>query len=670
MAVGVWDKKQIKGKMKKTLIIIIVISAVFACTASAGTELAGTTSVNFLKIAPFAGPAAMADAYDAISEGVYGMYYNPAGISYALVYETAFSHINWFDDINYEYAAVVFPLPMVDSAKLGIAFSYLDGGKMQETGELGGSGYSYLNGNVDWPVLSDFHPYDYSVAAAYAMNIREFMSVGFKLRYNSQNIRDFSGASLTADFGMLYKEMMNENLVGFGITISNLGAGLKMDSGSADPPKILYIGVSDKFKLLGNSILVSAEMNMHLDYNFQYLFGAEYRLYDVVALRAGYKFGAFNQPTAGGGIKLGGFNLDYAYESYTDLGATHRFTVTYSWGTPPSLLSVSAPLFSTNPGANLTKVDFTALCKSKEMIQSARIDIYDAFGVKADSLPVTDFGRSVTWNGKRGDKPMPDGVYTAGLNLQYRQGISESNKVTIEIDSTPPALDIAAKPKLLKPGEGEKLIIPSTFELYAQDRNNISKWQLVVWDGEKKIFFTTGGAGNPPAVFVWDGKGNGDKYVQTGQIYYYSLIAYDMIGNRAVAPVQSQVVLLKEIKLTFASDALFDQGKADVKISAFGTLKKMKDALSQYPDSEISVAGYTDNMDNAIEKGRYKDNTALSLARANAVKFFMVNLLGVEESRIKTTGYGELFPLADNSTQEGRNKNRRVEITLTSTIYK
>jgi outer membrane protein OmpA-like peptidoglycan-associated protein len=664
------EKKQFKGKMKKTLLIIIAIFAIFTVTARAGMELAGTTSVNFLKIAPFAAPAAMADAYDAISEGVYGMYYNPAGISYALVYETAFSHISWFDDINYEYGAVVFPLPMVDSAKFGIAFSYLDGGKMQQTGELGGSGYNYLNSNVDWPVGQDFNPYDYSVALAYAMNIREFMSVGFKLRYNSQNILGFSGASLTADFGLLYKEMINENLVGFGITISNFGTGLKMDSESADPPKILYIGVSDKFKLLGNSILVSAEMNMHLDYDFQYLFGAEYWLYDVVALRAGYKFGAFNQPTAGGGLKLGGFNLDYAFESYSDLGATHRFTVKYSWGTPPSKLSVSAPVFSTNQGANITMVDFNISCKSMEMIQSASIDIYDAFGVKADSLPVTDFDRPVAWNGKHADKPMPDGVYKASLNIRYRQGISESNKVNVEIDSTPPALNIVATPKLLKPGEGDNLIIPSTFELYAQDRNNISKWQLVVWNGEKKIFFTTGGAGNPPAVFVWDGKGNGDAYVQTGQIYYYSLIAYDTIGNRAVAPVQSQVVLLREIKLTFASDALFDQGKADVKITAYGTLKKMKDALSQYPDSEIAVAGYTDNMDNAVEKGMYKDNTALSLARADAVKFFMVNLLGVEDSRIKTTGYGELFPLADNSTPEGRNKNRRVEITLTSTIYK
>ena len=189
-----------------------------------------------------------------------------------------------------------------------------------------------------------------------------------------------------------------------------------------------------------------------------------------------------------------------------------------------------------------------------------------------------------------------------------------------------------------------------------------------MWDSNKRVFFNTGGKGEPPLSYIWDGKSNKGDYVDTGELYYYSFIAYDTVGNKAQTKPQAQVVLLKEIKLTFASDALFDVGEADVKISAYSILKTMKKVIAKHPDSKITVEGHTDSLRPTGIK--YKTNKELSKARAEAVKFFMVNLLSMEKDRIITIGRGAESPVASNNTKEGRIKNRRVEIIIKSTIYK
>jgi outer membrane protein OmpA-like peptidoglycan-associated protein len=317
-------------------------------------------------------------------------------------------------------------------------------------------------------------------------------------------------------------------------------------------------------------------------------------------------------------------------------------------------------------------LDFTYFrpsVKSPEKVISMKIDIFDASGKNIlTSLDLKHGETKIPWDGRANGIVLSDGVYSAKLSAKYADGESISNPVSVEIDNTPPQMRIDADPKLLRPGQQDALVIPSTFTFFAQDRNKVSSWQLVIWDKDKSIFFDMGGKGEPPLSYIWDGQGKNGQYVNTGDIYYYSLITTDSLGNKGSTPPQSQVVLLKEVKLTFGSDALFALGEANVKITAYSVLKQMKTILDKFPESEISVAGYTDNLQ---PKGiKYKNNKELSKARADAVKFFMVNLLDMNEKMIKTEGYGELMPIASNDTVEGRLKNRRVEITIQSTIYK
>jgi len=107
---------------------------------------------------------------------------------------------------------------------------------------------------------------------------------------------------------------------------------------------------------------------------------------------------------------------------------------------------------------------------------------------------------------------------------------------------------------------------------------------------------------------------------------------------------------------------LFDSGKAELRAGAARVLDKVAQALAQTPDQPIGVEGHTD--DRPIKYSGWADNTALSVARANAVVEYLITTHGIDRSRLTALGYGEERPIAPNDTAAGRQKNRRVEIVI------
>ena len=657
--------------MKQALLVFtLILSAPFALFC--GTEDVGTTSANFLKIPPFARAAAMGEAFTSLSDGTSSLYYNPAGITSVMGYEISLSHISWFQNINYEFASFIAPLPWDDEERIGLAFGWFQVDPMYKTVELPSYDYNDLNDpslNFADYKLYEFSPYDFSVSLSYGKLFFENYSLGAVIRYTSQNIDKSSGSNISADIGAMYNAMFNSHNIRLGVVAGHLGPQIKLEQTGFNMPFIFKAGLSDRFELFGNPLLISAQAVIHGDYDSVYSIGAEYTLYDILSLRGGWKTGGFEHPTFGAGIRYSGVEFDYAFVRYDELGPTHRISMQSAWGTPPVKLSVSPKIFSPNNDKFMDTAFFTPVMKQKDKIRSAEIIITDSFGTQVRSIKVNINSEKTAFNGlDEGGLTLPDGVYTAVLKCSYDSGTSESAPVSVEIDNTPPKMRIDAEPKYLKPGAADALLIPSTFTYYAADKNGVAKWQMVIYDKDKKPFFSTGGSGEPPLSFIWEGKGNNGEYVETGEIYYYVLQSTDRLGNTAQTPPKAQVILLKEIKLTFASDALFDLGKADVKISAYSILKEMKKVIDKHKDSDILVAGYTDNLQPS--GGKYRNNKELSKARAEAVKFFMINLLDYEAKRIRTEGFGEESPIASNDTPEGRLKNRRVEILIQSTIYK
>ena len=135
--------------------------------------------------------------------------------------------------------------------------------------------------------------------------------------------------------------------------------------------------------------------------------------------------------------------------------------------------------------------------------------------------------------------------------------------------------------------------------------------------------------------------------------------------NQEVQKGQLQVRRYKDmLTVDVAEQLFFDSGRAALKETGKEVLKKVADALKSYEDKAIRVVGHTDNV--PITKGLQKvfpSNWELSAARATTVVRFLQDS-GIEPERLLATGRAEYAPVAPNDTPEGRQKNRRIEITL------
>ena len=100
----------------------------------------------------------------------------------------------------------------------------------------------------------------------------------------------------------------------------------------------------------------------------------------------------------------------------------------------------------------------------------------------------------------------------------------------------------------------------------------------------------------------------------------------------------------------------FDFNKADIKPESTPTLDEIAALLKQNPQWKIYVVGHTDNV------GTYDYNMDLSQRRANAVVTALSGKYGIQGTRLRSTGVGPVAPLAPNETDDGRAKNRRVEL--------
>jgi OOP family OmpA-OmpF porin len=110
--------------------------------------------------------------------------------------------------------------------------------------------------------------------------------------------------------------------------------------------------------------------------------------------------------------------------------------------------------------------------------------------------------------------------------------------------------------------------------------------------------------------------------------------------------------------LKLAADNIqFEFGKAHLKSVSYKTLDQIADLLKKYPEFELEIVGHTDDV------GRKQSNLELSLDRATSCRDYLISRK-IDEARIKVLAEGELKPLGNNDTEDGREKNRRVEFNI------
>ena len=115
------------------------------------------------------------------------------------------------------------------------------------------------------------------------------------------------------------------------------------------------------------------------------------------------------------------------------------------------------------------------------------------------------------------------------------------------------------------------------------------------------------------------------------------------------------------LKVDLDSEVSFAVNSASLNPDFYSSLNKLAGVLGDYPNTAVHIVGHTDST------GSEQYNHTLSLRRASSVRTYLTRR-GVVEPRTRTEGQGENMPVADNSTEFGRQRNRRVEIYLKTIV--
>ncbi len=178
---------------------------------------------------------------------------------------------------------------------------------------------------------------------------------------------------------------------------------------------------------------------------------------------------------------------------------------------------------------------------------------------------------------------------------------------------------------------------------------------------------TGAGIGALAGVIIGDSKGGAAIGAGLGALggYVWSKHMQDKKAAMEQATAGTGVAVTQtadnQLKLNIPSDISFDTGRADIKPNLRPILDQFASGLQNQPNTEVRIIGHTDNT------GSDAVNDPLSLHRADSARDYLA-ARGVDMRRIIVAGRGEREPIADNSSEAGRARNRRVEIFLAERV--
>ncbi len=288
--------------MKKYILILFVFEALFASGA------------EFLLVYPDAKGSAMGSLFS-LSEGVEGIYWNPANLSKISYPEIIMTHSEWFYNTRFDYFGISFYKEKVGNIGFSLRGFYSTGIEVREDTLPSDEKYSVLYTNS---------------TISYSKKIKSLL-FGLNLKMIYGSIYKSSAFSFAGDLGFSYPY----KLFHFSLTLKNLGLPMKFEE-KADPLP-LQIGGGVGFCTYSKNFRF--EIGGFYDFPDKWWglgIGGEYTLWDIFSLRLGYSTNVADIPnetgiTYGGGVKFFGMNFDYSYVPYGILGQTHRFTLKYNF---------------------------------------------------------------------------------------------------------------------------------------------------------------------------------------------------------------------------------------------------------------------------------------------------------------------------------------------------
>ena len=304
--------------LKKTVltVLIFIMTAVFFRELAAASS--GSSGAEFLKIPAGTRPAAMGNAYSALSDDVSGALWNPAGISGITKKEISALHTIWLGDISGDFLGAALPLENYTFALTALLFKGED---------------EYRGASPGSPLSGSFSISDRVYALSAARKQNERYSAGLSVKVISRSIEKYSALAAAVDIGAIVK--VNSDLSA-AAAIQNLGTRIRLRNEAEPLPLTLRAGLL--LKGLNGKMLFAFDAVYASGSPMSLNMGGEYKVLPLIAVRAGYIFKtgkdnplSLTGITAGFGLSLKGMSLDYSYIPYNRLGDSHQFSLSYKF---------------------------------------------------------------------------------------------------------------------------------------------------------------------------------------------------------------------------------------------------------------------------------------------------------------------------------------------------
>ena len=299
-------------------LIIFILLAIGLSLPACFAKGRGTTGANFLKIAVGARPLGMGGAFVAVADDANTIWWNPAGIASIKRKELTLMHNEMGEDIRYQFLAYNQPVRKLRGG-LGGSISYLSVSNIQ----------GYDTGGMPTKKLST---YDLGIGLCYGLRILPSVSGGINFKFIDEKLAHKKASTCALDIGGLWKTPLSGLQLGF--SIQNLGGGLKFIQERSSLPLNGKLGCAYEFKFFGAQSTLAVDVNIPVDYSVFVNGGFECKIYNLIALRAGFKSKDDLSSGLRLGIGIGGKNLviDYSWLPRGDFQDSHRMSATLRFG--------------------------------------------------------------------------------------------------------------------------------------------------------------------------------------------------------------------------------------------------------------------------------------------------------------------------------------------------
>lgn len=356
----------------------------------------------------------MGGAYSAVANDATAVYWNPAGLAQMNPFQVSFMHAMLFMDSSFDFIGATAPTESMGN--FGAAMLSLTSGDFEQR--------NALNEEIGTSSTRDM-----AILLSWSKHLFDRISVGVNYKFVTQKILNYGGSGHGIDLGI--KAPLIEN-ISAGLVLRNvLSPKVTLAQAAQTYPMQMSVGISRA--LLDDQFLLSAELSKISGWGDPQLsIGGEYRFMDKVALR----FGVNSQSiTFGAGFSFDAIGVGYSNVGNVDLGASHRFSIDYSFGGFGVGAAATPEVFSPAGELNITHIKMKV--RTREQVESWFFAIIGPDGqtirqFRQDGTPPAE----IVWDGRDGmGQLVTDGQFTYMLDVRTAKGenlTAEGSLVTID----------------------------------------------------------------------------------------------------------------------------------------------------------------------------------------------------------------------------------------------